>query len=59
VEPLEGSVEHLEEKNEESVAAILRFLYGNPRLCRLWADGLVPVNKYWTYRSHADVYGPM
>jgi hypothetical protein len=29
----------------------------SPRLCRLRTDGLVPVSKYWTYRSHADDMG--
>jgi hypothetical protein len=37
---------------------ILRFLYGSPRLYRLRTEGLVPVSKYWTYRSHAGVYEP-
>jgi hypothetical protein len=31
---------------------------GSPRLCRLRTEGLVPVSKYWTYRSHAGVSGP-
>jgi hypothetical protein len=30
----------------------------SPHLCQLWTDGLAPVSKYWTYRSHAGVYGP-
>jgi hypothetical protein len=51
-------VEHLEGKGGESVVAILRFLCGNLRLCRLRTKGLIPVNKYWMYRSHAGVYGP-
>jgi hypothetical protein len=55
---LGGPVEHSEGKSGESVMAILRFLYGSPRLCRLRTDGLVPVSKYWTYRSHAGDYGP-
>jgi hypothetical protein len=29
----------------------------SPRLCRLRTDGLAPASKYWTYRSHASVYG--
>jgi hypothetical protein len=55
---LGGPVEHSEGKSGESVVAILRFLYGSPRLCRLRTDGLVPVGKYWTYRSHVGDYGP-
>jgi hypothetical protein len=38
--------------------AILRFLCGSPRLCRLRTEGLVPVSKYWMYWSHTGVYGP-
>jgi hypothetical protein len=38
--------------------AILRFLCGSPRLCRLRTEGLALVRKYWTYRSHTGVYGP-
>jgi hypothetical protein len=51
-------VEHSEGKGGESAVVILRFLCGSPRLCRLRTEGLVPVSKYWTYRSHDDVYGP-
>jgi hypothetical protein len=29
------------------------------RLCRLSTNGLGPVSKYWTYRSHAGVMGPV
>jgi hypothetical protein len=54
---LEGSVEHSEGKGGESAVVILRFLCGSLHLCRLMAEGLVPTNKYWTYRSHADVMG--
>jgi hypothetical protein len=54
---LGGPVEHLEGNGGESVVAILRFLCGSPRLCRLRTEGLIPVSKYWTYRSHAGVYG--
>jgi hypothetical protein len=39
-------VEHSDGKDEESVVAILRFLYGSPLLCRLRTEGLVPVSKY-------------
>jgi hypothetical protein len=53
-----GSVEHSEGKSEESVVAIPGFLCGSLHLCRLRTEGLVPVSKYWTYRSHAGVYGP-
>jgi hypothetical protein len=28
-------------------------------LCRLSTEGLVPVSKYWTYRSHAGDMGPV
>jgi hypothetical protein len=31
----------------------------SPYLCRLRTDGLAPVSKYWTYRSHAGVMGPV
>jgi hypothetical protein len=30
----------------------------SPRLCGSMTDGLAPVGKYWTYWSHAGVYGP-
>jgi hypothetical protein len=30
-----------------------------PRLCRLRTDGLTPASKYWMYRSHACVMGPV
>jgi hypothetical protein len=30
----------------------------SPRMRRLRTDELAPVSKYWTYRSHAGVYGP-
>jgi hypothetical protein len=43
---LEGSMEHLKGKGGESVVAILRFLCGSPRLCRLRTEGLVPASKY-------------
>jgi hypothetical protein len=29
----------------------------SPHLCRLSTDGLVPANKYWTYRSHVGDMG--
>jgi hypothetical protein len=36
-----------------------RHLQGcSPRLTRLRTDVLAPTSKYWTYRSHAVVYGP-
>jgi hypothetical protein len=43
---IRGSVEDLEGKDGESVVAILRFLCGSPRLCRLRIEGLIPVSKY-------------
>jgi hypothetical protein len=33
------------------------FLCGSPSLCRLRTEGLVPVSKYWTYRSHVGDMG--
>jgi hypothetical protein len=30
-----------------------------PRLCHIRTDGLAPVRKYWTYRSHAGDMGPV
>jgi hypothetical protein len=56
---LGGSVGNSEGKGEESAMTILRFLCGSPRLCRLRTEGLVPVSKYWTYRSHAGDMGPV
>jgi hypothetical protein len=56
---LGGPVEYSEGKGGESVMAILRFLCGSSRLCRLKTEGLVPVSKYWTYQSHAGVMGPV
>jgi hypothetical protein len=50
---LGGPVEHSEGKGGESVVAILRFL------CRLRTEGLVPMSKYRTYRSHAGDMGPV
>jgi hypothetical protein len=35
VGPVGGSVEHSEGNGRESVVAILRFLCGSPRMCRL------------------------
>jgi hypothetical protein len=46
---LGGPVEHSEGKGGGSVVAILRFLCGNPCLCQLSTEGLVPVSKYQTY----------
>jgi hypothetical protein len=43
---LGGIVEHLEGKGGESDVAILRFLCGSPRLCRLKTEGLIPMRKY-------------
>jgi hypothetical protein len=31
----------------------------NPRLYRLKTDGLAPVSKYWTYRSHVSDMSPI
>jgi hypothetical protein len=53
------TVEHSEGKSGESVVAISRFLCGSPQLCRLRTEGLVPMSKYWTYRSHAGDIGPI
>jgi hypothetical protein len=50
---LEGPVEHSEGKDRESVVVIPRFLCGSPRLYQLRTEGLVPVSKCRTYRSHA------
>jgi hypothetical protein len=37
-----------------------RHLQGcSPRLCRLRTEGLVPLSKYWTYRSHPSDMGPV
>jgi hypothetical protein len=54
---LGGPVEYSEEKGRESVVAMLRFLCGRPCLCRLRTEGLVPVSKYWMYRSHVSDMG--
>jgi hypothetical protein len=43
---LGGSVKHSEGKGGESVVAILRFLCGRPRQCRLRTEGLLPMSKY-------------
>jgi hypothetical protein len=56
---LGGPVEHSEGKGGESVVSILSFLCGSPHLCRLRTEGLVPVSKYRTYRSHAGDIGPV
>jgi hypothetical protein len=56
---LERPVKQSEGKGRESVVAIPRFLCGSPHLCRLRTEGLVPVSKYWTYRSHAGDMGPI
>jgi hypothetical protein len=39
-----GPIGHSEGNGEESAVAILRFLCGRPRLCRLRTDGLVLVS---------------
>jgi hypothetical protein len=31
----------------------------SPRLCQLRTDGLAPVSKYWTYRSHVGDMSPV
>jgi hypothetical protein len=36
---LGGPVKHSKEKGRESVVAILRFLCGSPRMCRLRTEG--------------------
>jgi hypothetical protein len=51
---LGGPGEYSEGKGGESAVAIPMFLCGSPSLCRLRTEGLVPVSKYWTYRSHAS-----
>jgi hypothetical protein len=56
---LGGRVEHSEINGGESVVVILRFLCGSPHLCQLRTEGLVPVSKYWTYRSHAGDIDPV
>jgi hypothetical protein len=43
---LGGPVEYSEGKGGESVVAILRFLCGSPRLCRLRTEEFVSVSKY-------------
>jgi hypothetical protein len=43
---LGGSVEYSEGKGGESAVAILKFLCGSPRLCRLRTEELVPLRKY-------------
>jgi hypothetical protein len=40
------SVEHSKGNGGESVVAILRFLCGSHRMCRLRTEGLIPVSKY-------------
>jgi hypothetical protein len=50
-------MEHSKGKGGKSVVAILRFLCGS--LCRLRTEGLVPVSKYRTYRSHTGDMGPV
>jgi hypothetical protein len=58
VEPLGGKWRQLVGKVGEWYV-VRRHLEGcSPRLCRLSTDGLAPASKYWTYRSHASVYGP-
>jgi hypothetical protein len=54
-----GLVDHSEGKGGESVVSILRFLCGSPRSCRLRTEGLVPMSKYWTYRSHISDMRPV
>jgi hypothetical protein len=56
---LVGPMEHSEGRGGESVVAILRFLCGSPCLCRLRTEGLIPVSKYWMYRSHAGDMDPV
>jgi hypothetical protein len=35
------------------------FLCGSLRMCQLRTEGLVPVSKYWMYRSHVSAMGPI
>jgi hypothetical protein len=51
------TVEHSEGKSGESDVAILRF--DSTHLCRLRTEWLVPVSKYWTYRSHVGDMRPV
>jgi hypothetical protein len=51
-------VEHSKGNGGVSDVAILRFLCGTTRMCRLRTEGLVPVSKYRAYRSHAGDMGP-
>jgi hypothetical protein len=53
------SVKHSEGKGGESVVVILMFLCGSSHMCRLRTEWLVPLSKYWTYRSHAGDMGPV
>jgi hypothetical protein len=54
-----GSVEHSNGKSGKSVVVILRFLCSSLRLCQLRTKGLVPLSKYWAYRSRAGDMGPV
>jgi hypothetical protein len=56
--PLGGKWRLLVEKVRERVMESRHLQDCSPRLCRLRTDGLTPVIKYWTYRSHVDVYVP-
>jgi hypothetical protein len=56
---LGGPVEHSERKGGRSVVAVMRFLCGSLHLCRLRTEGLVPMSKYGTYRSHVGDMDPV
>jgi hypothetical protein len=56
---LGGLVEHSKGKGGESGAAISRFLCDSLHLCRLRTEELIPVSKYWTYRSHVGDMDPV
>jgi hypothetical protein len=56
VGPLGGKWRQLVGKVREWYAMSWHLQGYIPRLCRFKADGLAPMSKYWTYRSHAGVY---
>jgi hypothetical protein len=57
VGPLSGKWRQLVGKFREWYVASWHLQGCSPHLSRLSTDGLTLVSKYWTYRSHAGVYG--
>jgi hypothetical protein len=55
--PLGGKCRTVGQEGRRVVLASRHLEGCSPHLCRLWTNGLAPVSKYWTYRSHVGDLG--